>query len=142
MRSPALCVTAALYFLVGCAARTPDKQVQHDDAHYASTLRPYLNDLKPGVNRKTVEEYFRSRNISFSHESGHLVPLPPDVFDLAYSDVIALRGEKRPWPCGSSNVYIIFYFSGTQPYSGFGHIAANDADTLQSIHISKIYDCF
>jgi hypothetical protein len=142
MRLVAFCVTAVLCFLVGCAARTPDQQVQNDDAHYASTLKPYLSDLKPGASRKTVEEYFRARNISFSHENDHFVASPPDVFDRAYSDVIALRQETRPWPCGSSNVYIIFSFTGTQPYSGLGHIEASDADTLRSIHISKIYDCF
>jgi hypothetical protein len=58
-------MTAALCFLAGCAARTADQQIQHDDAHYSSALRSYLSDLKPGVSRKEVEDYFRARSISF-----------------------------------------------------------------------------
>jgi hypothetical protein len=135
-------MTAALCFLAGCAARRAGQQIQHDDAHYGSALRSYLSDLKPGVSRKEVEDYFRARSISFSRGNDHYTNRSSPAFDLSYPDIIGLREETRPWPCGSSDVYVVFKFTGHRPYSGVGNIEADDTDTLESIHIWKIYDCF
>ena len=143
MNSLTLFMIATLCLLDGCAARSPEQERQHDDVHYSSALRPYLRDLKPSASRKEVEDYFRARSISFGHGgSDSYSSQTSPAFDLSYSDTIELRKERNLWPCGSSDVYIAFNFKGHQPYSRFGNIETDDTDTLQSIHILKIYDCF
>lgn len=126
---------AALCLLAGCAARTPEQQTKHDDAHYSSAVSPYLRDLKPGASRKEVEDYLRARNIKFIHAccAGTGVVTADD-------DWIPLREEKRPWPCGTAYVYIAFEFKRLLPYNG-PRFAPDDTDILEGIHILKSYDC-
>lgn len=127
-----------LSLFAGCAVRTPEQQTKHDDAHYDSALSPYLRDLKPGVSRKQVEDYLRSRNIPFGY--GCCAAPNRAYYDYAEDDSIQLREEVRPWPCGTTDVYIAFVFKPQQPYTG-GVFRASERDTLTGIHIWKIIDC-
>lgn len=134
-------LVAGLCLLAGCAARTPEQQTEHDDVHYSSALSPYLRDLKPGASRKEVEDYLRARNIEFAHgccaassRNSH----PPVDADV---DSITLREEKRPWPCGTADVYIAFEFKRLPQHNG-PRFAPDDTDILEGIHILKSYDCF
>jgi hypothetical protein len=122
-------MTAALCFLAGCAARTADQQIQHDDAHYSSALRSYLSDLKPGVSRKEVEDYFRARSISFGR--GMTITLI-DHRLLSICPTRTLLGfAKRRAPGRAARLMSISFSSsqGTDPYSGVGNIEADDTDT-------------
>lgn len=105
-----------------------------------------MRDLKPGVSRKEVEDYLRARNIEFGHACCAATILNSYSANRplvdAFDDWVPLRGEKRPWPCGTADVYIAFEFNRLQPSIGSKRIAANDTDTLEGIHILKTYDCF
>lgn len=132
-------MAVGLCLFAGCAVRTPEQQTKHDDAQYNSALSPYQRDLKPGVSRKQVEDYLRSRNIPF----GHSCCAAPNraYFDYAEDDSIQLREEVRPWPCGSAYVYIAFVFIPQRPFTGGAVNRASEGDTLTGIHIWKIIDC-
>ena len=128
---------AVFCLLAGCAVRTPEQQTRHDDAKYASTLNPYERDLKAGLSRKEVEDYFRARNIPFSRMCCVVTPHTYRTLD----DIIELRTENRPWPCGTEYVYIGFQFGHPEDQPHTVRSGADDTDTLVGIHIFKMVDC-
>lgn len=137
---------AALFLLAGCAARTPEQQTRHDDTHYNSALSPYVRDLKLGVSRKEVEDYLRSKNISFQHgccaAMGQKTNAPNQGYFYAMDTNIELREEVRPWPCGTAYVYIAFEFNPERPYTEGTAVRVSEKDTLSGVHIWKMFDCF
>jgi hypothetical protein len=137
MKHWTLSVIAALCLLAGCAARTPEQQIRHDDVKYGSALSVYQRDLKPGASRKEVEDYLRGRNISFSQMCCWIAPHASRTLD----DMVFLRTEHRPWPCGTADVYIGFVFDDQPNQLHTRKFEADDADTLVGIHILKMMDC-
>ncbi len=137
MKHLTVLAVAGLCLLAGCAARTPEQQMRHDDVKYGSELSSYQRDLKPGVSRKEVENYFRDRNIPFSrmccvtthHAYGSL------------DDIVFLRIENHPWPCGTEYVDIGFVFDEQQNQPYTRQSMADPTDTLVGIHVLRTVDC-
>jgi len=92
---------------------------------YEVSLRTYSDVLHPGMTRKELEEYLRSRNTNFSWIF--------TAFDgrttSQYADLVKIGEETAPWYCGEEYVYVAFEFSGVETYR------QNDSDVLERIEI-------
>jgi hypothetical protein len=96
---------------------------------YQAALRSYQQTLKPGMNRKEVEEYLRLKNISFRQ-----MCCVEDHSKKSWDDLTKIGEEKAPWFCGDNNVYIAFQFTD-HPEEKETWWRANDLDGLRSVTI-------
>jgi hypothetical protein len=94
------------------------------EAGYQAALQSYSNILKPGMTRKSVEEYFRAKGITF----GQWCCIDERS---AYADLVKIGREKHPWYCEQHNVYIAFQFAAVEPHKGY----EDDSDTLKIITV-------
>jgi len=97
------------------------------EACYQYVLQAYSQDLKPGLSRKELEDYFRARGARFEQmccleEHG------------AFADLVKVGQEDAPWHCGATFVYIAFEFSARDSNAP---AKANDADALKTIRIFR-----
>ena len=124
MNSSSFFVISTVCFLLGCGVRTPGEQIQHDDARYGSELLPYLCDIETGVGGEEVEEYFRTRNISYDREDD----------DYAYR----FAGQPRPGESVRAELVRFQQQTGLSLVSfGWGlDVALFDKRTL--IHINRL----
>ena len=79
------------------------------------------------MTRKNVEDYLRSKGVSFFQESGTV-----STDDSALSDLAKIGEEKHPWYCSEHNVYLAFHFTADHPQGLFPH---SDTDTLKTITV-------
>ena len=86
---------------------------------YQSTLRSYNQVLKPGMKRKTVEDYLRFNKTEFLR--------------LSLDDLTKIGEEEPTWVCGRTGVYVKFQFTGVGQREP--RFDANDEDTLDEIKI-------
>jgi hypothetical protein len=69
-----------------------------------AALLKYSRGLAPGVTRKEIEEYLRTRHTSFNRRcciESH------DTF----SDLVIVAEEEAPWYCSAWPIYVAFVFA-------------------------------
>src|SRR5271166_4480855 len=78
------------------------------EATYQSELLTYSKNLKRGLTRGEVEDYFRSKSVQFGQAccsgDGH-----------AYYELVRIGEEDSSWYCSESVVFIEFDFAATEP---------------------------
>jgi hypothetical protein len=120
-----------LTLVTGCNAAGSNAQKKREAA-YQTTLQSYTDVLKPGITRKYVEDYLRSKGAT-------LQQLCCIDERSAFADLLKIGKEKHRWYCSEHNVYIAFQFAAVEPHS---HPEAHDSDTLKSITIfHKLEGC-
>jgi hypothetical protein len=98
---------------------------KRNDASVQSALLTYSRDLKPGVTRKRVEDYLRSRHTGFTQSSCYEEPIT-----LA---ILAKVGEgEKPWYCSEWPVYVVFEFSVSESHDS---LRLPDSDALKKVHL-------
>ena len=125
-----LIVTLSVVSVVVVRHRWAKRAQEAREASYQSAQRAYSEVFKPGMSRKQVEDYLRSRNVAF-----HQMCCSDDKeFPKgAYDDYVKIGQEEAPWFCSESNVYIDFHFIHPQPNPV--RFDAEDSDTLKTISI-------
>jgi hypothetical protein len=113
-----------LLFATGSSTSGQNAQKKREAA-YQATLKTYSDVLKPGMTRKNVEDYLRSKSISFGQ--GGWIDEKSALADLVY-----IGKEKHPWYCEKHNVFIAFQFAAVEPHKPW---EANDSDALKIISI-------
>jgi hypothetical protein len=105
------------------------KQAQNRrEAAYHLQLLSYTQDLKTGMTRKEVEEYFRANKIEFRQ-----MCCVADAFSTRHSwdDLIKIGEEDVPLFCRQNNVYVAFVFTDYNK----SERQDNDLDTLKNVTI-------
>ena len=87
---------------------------------YQSKLLSYSAVLKPGMSRKEVEDYLRTKNITFRQMC--CVDFK-DTSPRGYDDLAKIGQEPAPWACSEKNVYVAFQF--------------DSSDTLKSVTLYR-----
>jgi len=107
-------------------AVSPELQKKREAA-YQSALQAYAQELKPGMNRKDVENYLRAKGVGFRQmccieQWG------------AFADLVKIGQEKAPWFCSENYVYVAFEFTsaGLKP-----DLHPADADTFKMARIFR-----
>jgi hypothetical protein len=112
----------ALVLLLACAAFSNawgQSAKQKREAVYQAALQSYSDALKPGMTRKNVEDYFRSKGIAFQQ-------LCCIFKESAFADLVKIGKEKHPWYCSEHNVYVAFRFTAVKP---------DESETLKTITV-------
>jgi Na+-transporting NADH:ubiquinone oxidoreductase subunit NqrC len=110
-------------------SRLLKKQAQsRRETAYQSQLLSYTQDLKTGMTRKEVENYFRANKIEFRQ-----MCCVADELSMRHSwdDLIKIGEEDVPMFCRGNNVYVAFRFND---YDN-SERQDNDLDTLKSVTI-------
>lgn len=119
----------------GCAAR---RRAQREAA-YQADLRSYSEALKPGMTRKTVEEYLRGRNIAFRHPSSFFYQNEVVKEPTAGTDVVTIGTEPPPhFFCSETGVYIKLVFLATDERHS---LSAGDSDVLKQVMLFRWATC-
>jgi hypothetical protein len=84
------------------------------EASYALSLLTYSQALKPGMNRKEVEDYLKKKNLPV---------LALCCVDGSESDLIRIGQDDDTWFCAENYVYIALQFDDEA-----GHRAEYDTD--------------
>ncbi len=114
-----------------CDAAGPNAQKKREAA-YQATLQSYSDVLNPGMTRKYVEDYLRSKGVT-------LQQLCCIDERSAFADLLKIGTEKHPWYCSEHEVYAAFQFLATVAHT---LPVAHDSDTLKSITIlHKLEGC-
>lgn len=108
-----------------------------------AALLSYDQALKPGMTRKDVEDYFRTKKIRFSQMCCVVGP-----YKHSPDDLIEIRTFHLPLPCDDQSHYVAFIFNdqtqrppAAMPKPDNGQ--ADDLDTLRSITTyDGPIDCF
>jgi hypothetical protein len=101
------------------------------ETYYTDALKAYSDALHPGMMRKDVEEYLRSRNTQFTW----IWTAFGGRGETQYADVVKIGEEAAPWYCSEAYVYIAFEFL---PVNNFSH-GQTPSDVLQRIEIFRPY---
>ena len=111
---------------LSCASRKR-AQVKHA-TDYQSVLSSYSEPLTPGMTRKRVEDYLRSKNTEFRQQccfgSGDNTP----------DDLTKVGSEDGPWYCSRTNVYVAFKFTAVERHALQN---AYDSDKLVGVAILR-----
>ena len=133
-KTPSLYATlpfVALLF-VSSNANGQQKKQSHETA-YQSALQSYSDKLKPGMTRKSVEDYLRTKGFAFTK-------ICCVGEKSAFADLVKVGEEKHPWYCDAHNVYIAFQFSAVDPEGN--RPSENDSDVLKNISVfHKLEGC-
>jgi hypothetical protein len=110
-----------------------EKKKQKREAAYQAARQSYSDVMKPGMTRKDVEEYFRTKAVVFSQlcciEAGN-----------TYADLIKIGKEKHPWYCEAHNVYVAFQFAAAEPRDN--PPSTRDSDILKKVTVfHKLEGC-
>ena|ERR1700682_5703570 len=96
---------------------------------YYSTLRSYSRDVKPGMSRKQVEDYFEAKSVDYGRLADY----------NAYADITLIGQEKTYLPfCPTDYVSIVFHFTASEPHDP---LAAYPSDKLKNITLLRTGDC-
>jgi hypothetical protein len=119
----------------GCAAR----RRAHREAAYQADLRSYSEALKPGMTRKSVEDYLRERNINFRYPSSFFYQTDIVREPTADTDVVKIGNEPPPhFFCSDTGIYIGLVFAATDKRSS---LTADDSDVLNQVILFRWAQC-
>jgi hypothetical protein len=103
-------------------------------AAYEAKCQAYAKIMKPGMTRKDVEGYLKSKGITFYRTWF--------AERDAYADEILIGAEKPPFYCGSYNIYLAFEYISAEPPQPNGLHSCTDADVLKEIKvIDRLESC-
>jgi len=97
---------------------------------YTGALKAYSDALHPGMTRKDVEGYLRSRNTQFTW----VWTAFGGRRESQYADLVKIGEETAPWYCSEAYVYVAFEFSAVNDFH-----RQTDSDALQGIEIFRPY---
>jgi hypothetical protein len=110
------------------------REAMKRESGYQTVLAQYAFELKPGMTRDQVEQYFQENGKRFklmccvANFGGKYVS-----FDRAgYDDLVKIAEESVPFACGENNVYIAFEFS---PKSQGELSNTNGSDILKTVSV-------
>src|SRR5215468_282583 len=104
---------------------------QRREISYQQTLRSYSEALKPGTTRQKVEDYLRSRALSF-RQSCCLQPA------TGVNDYLVKIGEESPpWYCRDLNVYIGFKFTPHAKHD-IAFPVSDPQDMLKTVEVYRL----
>jgi len=93
---------------------------------YEVALRTYSEAFHPGITRKELEDYLRSRNTHFySVLTGF-----GGRTESQYADLVKIGEETPPWYCSEAYVYVAFEF-----WEGSNH---QDCQVLKDCRITLL----
>ena len=95
---------------------------------YSLALKAYSEALHPGMTRKDIEEYLRSRKTQFRSELGPVGGRP----ESQWADLVKI-GEEATFSCSKVYVYLAFEFSPAYDFR-----LRIDSDVLQRIEIIRV----
>jgi hypothetical protein len=95
---------------------------------YSLALKAYSEALHPGMTRKDVEDYLRSRKTQFRSEFGPFGGRP----ESQWADLVKI-GEEATFSCSKARVYVAFEFSPAYDFR-----LRIDSDVLQRIEIIRV----
>jgi hypothetical protein len=97
---------------------------------YHIALQSYQQVLKPGMTRRLVEDYFRTRNTAFRQ----MCCVDGNLRKHSLDDLVKIGEEEAPWFCSENNVYVAFQFSDG-PGLHDKWWGSDDSDMLKSVLI-------
>jgi hypothetical protein len=128
-------VVLALSILAVSTRYELNRQAQkRREAVYQKTLRSYSEVVKPGMSRKEVEGYLRTKNTTFMQMCCVGAATLSERSSL--DDLVKIGKEGAPWFCSENNVYIAFQFADYERKGEPGW-TANDLDTLKSVTVYR-----
>lgn len=106
---------------------------QRRETGYQAALRSYSEVLKPGMTRKDVEGYLKTKGLLF----GQMCCMDFNRKSRSWDDLVKVGEEAPPWYCSRLNIYVGFQFNPyEQPADGFEE-AADERDTLEKVQIFR-----
>jgi hypothetical protein len=124
-----LIVIAVLIAALAVRKITRDAARRKREIGYALALKAYSRALHPGMTRKEIEEYLRSRNTQFSW----IFTAFGGRRESQYADIVKIGEEAAPWYCREAYVYVAFEFVPVKDFR------QTDADVLQRIETFRPY---
>jgi len=106
---------------------------QNCEGAYQSALRSYSEALRPGMTRKQVEGYLRTKNVKFRQMC--CVDASHRFSTNVYDDIAKIGQEDPQWFCNEKNVYVAFQFAG--PERNPPEPGADASDKLRAISIYR-----
>lgn len=124
-----LMLIALVFVLAAVAVRSSVRTMarRKREIGYKVELRTYSEAFHPGITRKELEDYLRSRNTNFSWTYTAF----GGRTESQYADLVKIGEETAPWYCSEEYVYVAFEFSGVETYK------QNDSDVLERIEIFR-----
>jgi hypothetical protein len=116
---------------LGVRYRSKKQLQKRREAVYQAVLRSYTQVLKPGMTRKEVEDYLRSRNIEFRQIC--CVDIKESSRRHSWDDLTKIGQEDVPFVCRENNVYVALQF--TDHEQGEVKWQVNDLDILKALSI-------
>jgi hypothetical protein len=99
-------------------------------AGYQLAVRSYSRALKPGMTRKEVENYLRTKNEAFQQTC--CVDPKETRVRSSWDDLLKIGEEDTPWYCSENNVYVAFQFADHERRHDYA-IRDDDLDTLRAV---------
>jgi hypothetical protein len=131
-RLPAAIVVLVTLSVVGVRYVLKKRAQEKREVVYQSTLHSYSQQLKPGMSRKEVEDYFRAKRIVFRQMC---CVDRKDTSKSGWDDLAKIGQEDAPWFCSETNVYIAFQFTDAEPTGP--PWGPTPSDTLKTISIYR-----
>ena len=94
---------------------------------YSKTLQAYAQALHPGMTRKQVEDYLRSKNTRFNWVFGGFSSATGSQF----ADLVKIGEEAAPRYCSEEYVYVAFEFEAVE------NDHQSESDVLERIEIHR-----
>jgi len=120
-----LCAVLLIAAVVAIQAAMRSRAHRKQQAFYASVLRQYSTQLKPGMQRGEVEAFLAAQGRAFEQSCCLL-----ESRGSALEDIVKIGSEPKPWYCSENDMYLVFVFE-SPPGSA---VRVSDAsDTLRRV---------
>jgi hypothetical protein len=101
---------------------------------YQRTLDSYLHSVRIGSSRKQVEDFLKSRNVSFGQI--YAVEAPSTADD----DIVQVGTEESPfWYCGRFEIFVAFEFDAVETHAPYDHLPSDKLKKI--IRWGRLNDC-
>lgn len=118
-------------FIFGIRNESSKRAQRRRQAGYQSVLRDYTQALKPGMNRKEVEDYLRAKDVTFRQTC--CVDATESSRRHTWDDLTKIGEEDAPWYCSQHNVYVAFQFTDHVKVETGYSMKDDDLDTLKAV---------
>jgi hypothetical protein len=125
-------IVAAIGFEI--QAKRKEQARKKREATYVLRLRSFTQDLTPGMTRKQVEDYLKSKNVEFRQ----MCCVEPEELATrsTWDDLTKIGEEPAPWFCSENNVYVAFQFTDHKQSDAL-YKEDDDLDTLRAVSIYR-----
>ena len=107
---------------------TGKRNKQEREAEYRTALQSFTQVIKPGMNRKEVEDYLHGKNRRFRQMC--CIGKPQN----AWADLVKIGKESPPWYCSEHNIFIAFEFAAVETHDRW---QTRDSDRLEQVTIFR-----